>query len=308
MNIVITDKIDIDKDATEKLKQLPATVFEDTPGSDEEIIERVKDAEIITANYIDITPKIIDACPKLKYVIVPAVGYEWVDYKYAASKGIKVINSPTHNSLAVAEHAIALLFTLVRNINRAQDSLKAGKWQSRDFRGVELHGRKIGLIGHGNIGKNIEAMATGLGMTAEYADSKSSAEDIDKLLSTSDVVVLCVSLKDETRGMIDERRLGLMKSSAYIVNVARGAIVDQDALLKVLKDEKIAGAALDVFTGEPLSPGESNEQIVALVKLPNVVATPHIAYNTEETTYRIGEEIYTNIIDCVEGSPKNVVN
>jgi phosphoglycerate dehydrogenase-like enzyme len=307
MNIVITDKIDIDAQATEKIRQLPATVFEDTPKSDEEIIERVKDAEIITANYIDITPKIIDACTKLKYIIVPAVGYEWVDYKYAASKGVRVINSPTHNSLAVAEHAFALLFAVIRNIYPAQSSLQAGTWQSRNFRGIELHGKKLGLVGYGNIGKNIESMAKGLGMDCSYVNSKSTSEDLDTLLSSSDVVILCVPLNDATRGLIDARRLALLKPTAYLVNVARGAIVDQDALLGALRESKIAGAALDVFVDEPLA-GVPSEQIVELAKLPNVVATPHIGYNTEETTFRLGEEIYSSIVACVNEQPVNIVN
>lgn len=307
MKVVITDKIDIDQNATEKLKQLSATVFEDTPKTDEEIIERVKDAEIITANYIDITPKIIDACPKLKYIIVPAVGYEWIDYKYAATQGIKVINSPTHNSLAVAEHAIALLFAAVRNINHAQASLQADKWQSRDFRGIELHGKKLGLVGYGNIGKNIEAMAKGLGMDCSHVNSQSTPDELDTMLSDSDVVVLCASLNDTTRDLVDARRLELLKPTAYLVNVARGAIVDQAALMRALKENKIAGAALDVFADEPLV-GEPNEDIVELSKLANVVATPHIGYNTEETTFRLGEEVYSNVVACLNDQPQNVIN
>jgi len=307
MKIVVTDKIDINTDATEKLKQLPATVFEDVPKTEEEIIARAKDAEIITANYIDITPKIIDACPKLKYIIVPAVGYEWVDYKYAASKGIKVINSPTHNSPAVAEHAIALMFAAVRHLYPAQASLQAGKWQNRDFRGIELHGKKLGLIGYGRIGKNIEGMAAGLGMDCSYVNSKSTPGDVDALLCNSDVVAVCVALNDATRGLLDARRLGLLKPTAYLVNVARGAIIDQAALLQLLRDNKIAGAGLDVFADEPLV-GEPDEAIVELAKLPNVAATSHIAYNTQETTLRLGEEIYANVVACLNGQLQNVVN
>jgi phosphoglycerate dehydrogenase-like enzyme len=307
MKVVITDKIDIDEAASEKIRQLSATIFEDTPKTEDEIIDRVKGAEVITANYIDITPKIIDACPELKYIIVPAVGYEWVDYEYAASKGIKVINSPTHNSLAVAEHAIALLFSMVRNVNQAQLSLRDGRWQSRDFKGIELHGRKLGLIGHGNIGKSIERMALGLGMDCSYVNSGSSSDDIDELVSTSDVIIVCASLNDTTRGLLNAQRLELLKPTAYLVNVARGAIIDQVALTRVLRNNKIAGAALDVFTDEPLV-GEPNESIVELSGLPNVVATPHIGYNTNETTFRLGEEVYANIVACLNGEPQNVIN
>jgi len=307
MNIVITDKIDINDEATEKLRNLPVTLFEDVPKTEEEIIDRVKDAEILTANYIDITPKIIDACTNLKYIIVPAVGYEWVDYKYAESKGIKVINSPTHNSLAVAEHAIALLFASTRHITSAQESLKSGLWKSRDFMGIELKGKKLGLIGYGNIGKNIEMIAKGIGMDCSYINSKSSAEELDEILSNSDVVIVCVSLNESTRGMLNKRRLNLLKPSAFIINVSRGAVIDQTALIDILKSGKIAGAGLDVFENEPLV-GIPDEQITTIANLPNVIATPHIAYNTNETMDRLGEEIYSNIVACINGQPVNVIN
>jgi len=282
-------------------------VFEDVPKTEKEIIARIKDAEVITANYIDITSTIIDSCPHLKYIVVPAVGYEWIDFRYAATKGIKVINSPTHNSLAVAEHAIALLFSAARNIYPAQSSLQAGRWQSRDFRGIELHGKKLGLVGYGNISKSIEAIAKGLGMDCSYVNSTSTSDELDDLLKNSDVMVICASLNDATRGLIDARRLSLLKPTAYVVNVARGAIVDQGALLDALQNRRIAGAALDVFTDEPLV-GEPNDKIVELSKLPNVVATPHIGYNTEETTFRLGEEIYANLVACRDNRPQNIVN
>lgn len=307
MKIVITDKIDMDEQATEKIRQLPAQVFEDIPANEQDIIQRIKDAEIATANYIDITPAIIDACKDLKYIIVPAVGYEWVDYAYAAAKGIKVINCPTHNSLAVAEHAIALLFATARKIGEAQNSLRRGEWQSRGFRGVELHGRKLGLVGYGNIGKHIEPIAKGLGMDIAYVNSKSSSEELDNLLTDSDAVILCLPLNNATKGLLDARRLSLLKPTAILVNVARGGIVDQDALAAALKAGKIAGAGLDVFVDEPLS-GKPTPQMITLSQLPNVVATPHIAYNTEETVYRLGEEVYTNIVACINNQPVNVIN
>src|SRR5678816_410608 len=128
MKIVITDRIELPAAVKESIKQLPAELHEDTPSDEAAIIDRIKDAEIITANYIDITPSTIDAASNLKFIVVPAVGYEWVDHKYASSKGIKVLNCPTHNSLAVAEHAIALLFAVARNIVEADVALRDGHW------------------------------------------------------------------------------------------------------------------------------------------------------------------------------------
>lgn len=307
MKVVITDKIDIDQTALEQIKKLPAEIFDDTLGTEDEIINRIRDAEVITANYVDITPRIIDACSSLKFIVVPAVGFEWVDYKYAASKGIKVINCPTHNSLAVAEHAIALLFAVSRKVCEARDSMRNGQWQSRNFRGLELHGKNIGLVGYGNIGKNIADMASGLGMNVSHLDSKSTTEELNGLLKSSDIVVICASLNDSTRNLLSAERLGLMKQTAILINVARGAIVDQQALVEALTNKRIAGAGLDVFTDEPLT-GTPLQQITDIAKLPNVVATPHIGYNTEETAYRLGEEVYSNLVAILNNKPVNVVN
>lgn len=307
MKIVITDRIELPSTATEKIKQLQAVLHEDTPGDEATIIERIKDAEIITANYIDITPAMIDAAPQLKYIIVPAVGYEWVDYKYAASKGIKVLNCPTHNSLAVAEHALALLFAASRNIVEADLALRNGDWQQEKYKGFELSGKRLGLVGHGNIGKNIARMAEGLGMSVAHTNSKSTGDELDRLLSESDVVVLCLPLNENTKNLISAERLKLMKQTAVLINVARGAVVDQVALYGALKSGRIAGAGLDVFAGEPLK-GVPSDEIVNLSKLSNVVATPHIGYNTEETATRLGDELLANIQSCIDGSPVNVIN
>jgi phosphoglycerate dehydrogenase-like enzyme len=307
MQIVITDKIVLSEDATSKIKNLPATVYDDTPTEASEIIRRIKDAEIITANYIDITAPIIDAAPNLKYIIVPSVGYEWVDYKYAASKGIKVLNCPTHNSLAVAEHAIALLFATARKITESNRALRSGTWQQDPYEGFELNGKSLGLVGYGNIGKNVERMAQGLGMQVSHTNSHSTSEELDSLMSDSDVVVLCLPLNEDTKGIIDARRLGLMRSSAVLVNVARGAIVNQTALRAALESGQIRGAGLDVFAGEPLT-GTPSAEIVALSQLPNVVATPHIGYNTKETAVRLGIELLADIQSCIGKAPIHAVN
>ncbi len=307
MQIVIPDQIEVSEDAIEKLRQLPATIYSDTPVDESEIINRVKDAELITANYIDITSAIIDAASNLKYIIVPAVGYEWIDYKYAASKGIKVLNCPAHNSLAVAEHAMALLFAVARKIVEADTALRAGQWHQDIYKGFELGGKKLGLVGYGNVGKNIERMAEGLGMQVSHTNSRSTTKELESLLSESDIIILCLPLTESTRNLIDAQRLSLMKPSAVLINVARGAIVDQSALYVTLESRQIAGAGLDVFTGEPLK-GMPSGEIIKLSQLSNVVATPHIAYNTAEMAVRLGVELLADIQSCIDGTPINVVN
>jgi D-3-phosphoglycerate dehydrogenase len=305
MKIILPDKINISDHYKDEVRALGAEVFDDLP-DESELKDRIKGAEVITASYIDITPSIIDAAPNLKYIIVPAVGYEWVDAEYAASKGITTLNCPTFNSQAVAEHAISLLMAVNRNLITAVDGIRAGKWKSQTMVGYELEGKKLGLIGYGNVGTRIEKIATALGMNVSHVNSKSTAEEVDRLLSDSDFVAICAPLNGSTHNLVDQRRLSLLKPTAVLVNVGRGAVVDQDALIAMLRAKKIRGAGLDVFDGEPLT-GTPNDTIVEMAKLPNVIATPHTAYNTEEINDKQGAEILANLKSCIEGKPINVV-
>lgn len=306
MKIVLPDKINISEDYKNRIRQLGGVVFDDLPEVDE-LKKRIAEAEIMTASYIDVTPEIIDAAPRLKYIIVPAVGYEWVDTDYAASKGITTLNSPTFNSQAVAEHAISLLMAVNRNIVVGSDDLRNGNWNPQTIIGYELGGKKLGLIGYGNVGTRIEKIAVSLGMNVDHINSKSTGDDIDMLVSESDFVVVCAPLNEGTRHLMDERRLRSMKKTAVLVNVGRGAVVDQKAMMRLLQDKAIRGAGLDVFDGEPLT-GELDAEIMEIAKLPNVVATPHIAYNTEEINDKQGIEILANIEACLAETPVNVVS
>lgn len=307
MKIIFPDRIDLTKTSREKFKAMNVRMYGDTPNDEAVIIDRIKDAEIITANFIDITSKIIDAAPNLKYIISPAVGYDWIDIAYAASKGIKILNCPTQNAAAVAEHALSLMLAVARRITEADADLEQGNWNQQEFLGVEVSHRKLGLVGYGKIGKLIEQKVSGLDMQISYVNSSSSSEEIDKLLQQSDVVCLCMSLNDSSRGMINERRLKLMQKDTIFINVARGALVDQAALFDLLKNKAIRGAGLDVFRDEQFT-NVAPESITEIAKLPNVVATPHMAYNTEETMNRLGQELLADIESCLRGSPINVVN
>jgi D-3-phosphoglycerate dehydrogenase len=304
MKIVIPDKLDISEQYKNE-RNLGGEVFDDLPDADE-LKNRIKDAQIITANYVDITPDIIDAAPNLKYIIVPANGWEWVDADYAATKGITTLNAPTHSSQGVAEHAISLILATNRNIIAGSTELRSGKWSPQELVGYELAGKKLGLIGYGNVGTRIEKITAALGLEVTYTNSKSTSEDIDNLLSSSDFIIICAPLTDSTRNLIDERRLNLLKPTAILVNVGRGAIINQKALTETLKAKKIRGAGIDVFDGEPLT-GTPSAEIVELASLPNVVATPHIAYNTTEIHDKQGAEILVDIKSCLDGRPINVV-
>jgi len=285
-----------------------ADVYTDSVASQAEAVARVKDAEIITINYFDGDKTLIDAAPRLKYIIAPAVGYDWIDTAYAATKNIVVVNCPTFVPLPVAEHAMALLLTLSKRLPEAHADMRSGLWKPNDYISFELSGKKLGLLGYGNIGKNIERMALGFGMSVSHTNSKSTPEDIDQLFQNSDVVCLCLPLTSQTRHMVDEKRLRMLKKSAYLINVSRGAIIDQTALIESLTRQDFAGAGLDVFDGEPGSSGTMSEQIMKLVELPNVATTPHSAFNTPESLDRKGAEVLANIRACLDGKPINVVN
>jgi len=307
MKIVFPDRIDLDDESLAKFREQGVQMYDDTPNDEAVIIERVRDAEIITANFIDLTRNVIDNAPNLKCIISPAVGYEWIDYEYAASKGIKVMNCPTQNAEAVAEHAIALMLAVAHRIAEADTSIREGKWKQQELVGVELNHKKLGLVGYGKIGKLIEKKASGIGMHVQYVNSKSSKEDLERLLQESDVVCLCLALNDSTKNLINEPRLKLLKKEAILVNIARGAIVDEAALVQMLRRGDIRGAGLDVFQNEQFT-RDTPQSMQEIAQLPNVVATPHLAYNTEETTMRLGTELLGNIEAYIAGSPLNVVN
>lgn len=307
MKVVFPDQLDLLPNHKEKIQSLvDLTTYDDHPTEDQ-AIERIQGAELITVNYIDATKKLIESTPSLKYIVVPAVGYEWVDLVAAKKADIKVLNCPTHNGQAVAEHTIALMFAVARKIVQANLDLKNGEWRPKNLQGVELSGKTIGLIGYGNIGKQTAQIAQALGMEITYANSKTSSSELDTIISQSDFVCLNIPLTPKTKHMIDERRIGLMKKTAFLINTARGAVVDQKALVKALRNNEIAGAGLDVFENEPLT-GKPTQEMLELVVFDNVVATPHIGYNTQETVNRLGSELIRNIESCIEGNPINVVS
>lgn len=308
MKVVLPDPSDLLEADKTKLKSLgEVTFYEEMPVTEAEVIQRIDGAELIALSWVDITETIIRSNPNLKYIVALAVGYDQIDLEAASAANVKVINCPTHNALAVAEYTIGLIFAVTRRILEANLFLREGNWNQQRFRGVELRGKKLGLIGYGNSGRAVEKLAIALGMEVNHATSKTSPNDLDQLIATSDILSLHLPLTERSRHLMDERRLNLLKPSAYLINTARGAIVDQQALIKILNQKRIAGAALDVFEDEPVS-GIPTREMLELIRLGNVVATPHIAYNSEEMAARLGAELIANIQACIEGKPINVVN
>lgn len=290
-----------------EFRQLGVVVYDDKPADKEELIRRLKDAEIVTT-YGRFTADIIDALPKLKYILYPSSGYDSVDYEYAASKGIPVLNLPTFNANAVAEYAVTLLFALHRQLIPANTFLREGNWGQRAYAATEVRGKRLGLLGYGNIGKRIEALAQGLGMTTAHYNSKSTEADLQKLLRASDAVCLCLPITDATRHILNAERIAMMKPGALLINVGRGALIDQPALLTALKEGRLGGAGLDVFENEPTGLQHATPPIIELANLPNVVATSHIAFYTRESDARFSAELMANVKACLAGKPINVVN
>ena len=164
MKVVITDYINLSLEGKNRLKAIPQiTIYEDTYNDPKIILNRIKDAEIVTANFIDLTADIINRSQKLKYIIAPAKGFDWIDLKTATKRGIKVLNCPSYNSQAVAEHAIGLIFAVSRKIIQAHISILNGAYKPQEFLGVEVEGKLLVTVGYGNIGKRIIKMAEGLG-------------------------------------------------------------------------------------------------------------------------------------------------
>jgi D-3-phosphoglycerate dehydrogenase / 2-oxoglutarate reductase len=251
-----------------------------------------------------ITAEVLDAAKNLIVVGRPGVGVDNVDLEAATRRGILVMNSPLGNMVSTAEFALALLFALARNVPQADASIKAGRWERKSFAGAELHGKRIGIVGLGRIGREVAARCRALGMEVFAFDpfvSAAAAEALkvhmlpmEELVQTCDFLSLHTTLTPETRNLISAGLLAKAKPGIRIVNAARGELVDEKALLAALESGRVAGAALDVHCQEP--PVDWR-----LAQHPRVVATPHIGAQTEEAQERVGTEIAVQVRDLLKG-------
>jgi len=279
-------------------------------GSPEEMIKIVKNIDILVVHTAPVTASVIEAGKSLKLICCTRGNPVNIDVNAAKKRGIPIVYTPGRNAEAVAEFTIGLIIALTRNIAIAHTSLKKEKiWKDElycyDSSGPELKGRIIGVIGFGRVGLIVTEKAKALGMNVLVFDPYVKIENIvsaganpvnlDTLLSNSDIVTIHARLTDETRGMIGARELSLMKKTAYLINTARGKIVDQKALYDALKNKLIAGAALDVFEHEPLSPDNP------LLSLNNVILTPHIAGASRDTVHRAADMVAKDIVRFLKG-------
>ncbi len=303
-NVLVCDSID---DAgISSLKKSGINVDYKPEISHEELLMSVKNYEVIVVrSRTKITKPIIDAADKVKIIARVGVGLDNIDTKYAESKGIRVINAGEAAMNAVAELVIGDMIALARSIPRADSSMKSGKWLKKELIGIELKGKYLGIIGVGNIGRNVGRLAKGLRMnllgydivpiSQEYVKEVGMiTTDLNTLLASSDFITCHIPITEETNHLINSNKLALMKSSAFIINTSRGEVVDEEALLLALTTRKIAGAALDVFEIEP----PTNTK---LVELPNVICTPHIAAQTKEAQELASIVIAEKIVQIMRG-------
>lgn len=258
-------------------------VYHDTlPGTEDGLIERIADAELVLniRSTTGFTARVFEACPRLRLVSVWGTGTDHVDLAAAARHGVTVTSTPGVSAVSVAEHALALLLAVARWIPQMDASVRRGEWARGQS--IELRGKTCGVVGLGAVGCEFARMAAALGMRviawSMHPKTIAGVElvELNEIYRTSDVISLHLRLSDQTRGFVGASQFAVIKQSAILINTARGAIVDERALIDALSQGRIGGAGLDVFTTEPLPGGHP------LTLLPNVVLTPHCAVATNE--------------------------
>jgi D-3-phosphoglycerate dehydrogenase / 2-oxoglutarate reductase len=258
-------------------------------------------ADAIIVRSVDrIDEPIMRASPRLKVVAKHGVGTNDIDLTAAKRLGLPVLAATGCNAHSVAEHALALILALIKDLRQQDAFVRSGGWEKKSYQGHELRGRKLGLVGLGMIGRALASMVVPIGMTVQAYDpfappeafepNLTRATDFDVLLAESDVISLHCPLTDQTRNLIGARELERMKPTALLVNTARGEVVDEPALVKALESGTIAGAGLDSFASEP--PAADNP----LWKLPNVIVSPHVAGVTEEARREVSLQTVRNVL------------
>lgn len=267
---------------------------------------------LIVRSQTQVPAEIIEAGEKLKVIGRAGVGVDNIDVAAATKKGIVVVNAPTANTVSAAEYTIALMLALSRNIPKANSQLKSGRWQRKELVGTELRNKTLGIIGLGNVGSEVAKRAQAFEMcviahdpfvSTNYARKlKVDLVPLDQLLEQSDFITLHVPLTATTKGLIGAEELAKVKPTARIINCARGGLVDEEALVKAIEDEKIAGAAFDVFSTEPVTDSSR-------FKSDKIVVTPHLGASTIEAQANVAKDIAEQVLTVLRGEhPRYAVN
>ena len=301
MKILVTDKIS--EEAIEKLRGKHEVYFKELRG--EELAREIEEYDaLMVRSATKVTKEIIENAKKLKVIGRAGIGVDNIDVEAASNKGIIVVNSPTGTTRSVAELAVAFMFALARKICYGDAKMRKGIWAKKEMEGIELQGKIIGLIGSGNIAQEVAKIANALGMNVIVYSPNCSEEKakkmgaklkrIEEIFRESDFVSIHTPKTKETYHMVNEKLLSLMKKSAYLINCSRGGVVDEEALYKMLKEKRIAGAAIDVYEKEP-------PEASPLFELENAIFTPHIGASTVEGQIRAGIICAEQILKVLDG-------
>ena len=295
MKILVCDKTEAEAIARMRTAGLTVdTNFEITPEDLPNVLPAYDG--MVVRSRTKVRQPLIDVCPNLKIIVRGGVGLDTIDVEHARSKGIIVKNTPKASSASVAELAIGYMFALARSLHKASATMKAEKWEKKSFEGDEIGGKILGLIGIGNIGKEVAKRAAALGMIVLAYDPyvKESADvklvSLDELLAKADYISLHLPKTKESANMVDKAQFEKMKTGVRLINCARGGIVNEEALYEALTNGKVAGAALDVYAVEPPTDWK-------LAKLDNVICSPHIGAQTKEAQGRVAAEVADILIE-----------
>jgi len=319
--VVCVDRFYMNEKAIKTLQKQGKIIWADCENEDGLIreVQNVK-PKVIISEYFKISGRVMDASPNLKGIVVWGVGYDHIDVEAASERGIYVVNTRGSNAESVAEHVFAFMLCLSRRLLRADNLIREEQWAAREESGLpeelvaqDLYGKTIGIVGLGAVGSCVAKIAHGFNMrvlaydpfiNVEVAkDRGANLVSLENLLRKSDFVTFHVVLTEETKDMISTKELKLMKTTAYLINASRGPVIDEKALIKALRQKKIAGVGLDVFTEEPIDINNP------LLKIENVIVTPHCAGNSKEalerTSLMVSEEAMRILSNNV---PRNLVN
>jgi D-3-phosphoglycerate dehydrogenase len=275
--------------------------------TEEELISEIKDVHILgIRSKTQITPKILDAAKKLQAIGCFCIGVNQVDLNYATKNGVVVFNAPYSNTRSVAELVIGLSVMLIRRIPDKNKAAHEGVWKKDAKGSYELRGKTLGIIGYGNIGSQVSVLAEGMGMKVLFYDTETklplgNAEDaksLKELVGKSDIITLHVPETAQTKNLINKNLLKSFKKGSILINYARGEVVDLEALRDAIVEERLGGAAIDVYPWEPEKNGDRFQ--TPLQDLPNVILTPHIGGSTEEAQQNIGEDVSNKLYSYLE--------
>ena len=301
MKLLICDTLN--SKVLEELQSLgECTDISSSESKDQDLALEITDAEIVVIrSSTQLTKQIIEKGEKLKIIARCGVGVDNIDVEYAKSKNIKVTNSPSANLISVVELTVALIINAARKINLSDSHLKDGKWDRKEFVGMELYGKQLGIVGYGKAGRLVSEIMQSFGMSIAFYDpyvkdwdGPEKSLELDELLSTSDVISIHVIKNKETENLISKEKLDLLKESAILINTSRGGVVDENYLIELIRLKKLFGAGLDVYSQEPPKNIDNFADI-------NLITTPHIGASTNEAQLKAGLDTVENIKKILAG-------